>query len=117
MEVRWITYRSDSGIVGMERGRMWKKTIISGRALNLRTNCAKTSGTLNRREMLVDINVVNSFCVRVHTMSPTLSKNMPTPLTFDTTPPPNAAVNLGSPFEPEVSRWEGWNRSSPSDAH
>lgn len=75
---------------------MWKKTMILGLAQNLRTNCAKTMGT----------------------MSPTLSKKIPTPSTIETVPPPKAGVSLTCRESEEVvRRWLGWKRSCASDFH
>lgn len=93
--VRWITYRSLSGTDGMESGRMWKNTMIFGRAENFRTNCVNTIGTI----------------------SPTLSKKIPTPFTDVIVDPPKEDVSCTSPVAVVVRSSDGWKRSVFSDAH
>lgn len=66
-----------------------------GRAENFRTNCVKTIGT----------------------MSPTLSKKIPTPATEVIVDPPNEEVSLTSPVESILRRSDGWKRSVASDFH
>jgi hypothetical protein len=90
-----MTYRSLSGTEGMESGRMWKNTMMFGRAENFRTNWVKTIGT----------------------MSPTLSKNIPTPATEVMVDPPKRDVSWTSPVAVVLRSSDGWKRSVASDFH
>jgi len=74
---------------------MWKNTMIFGRAENFRTNCVKTIGT----------------------MSPTLSKKIPTPATEVMVVPPKEDVSWTSPFAVVLMSSEGWKRSVDSETH